>query len=103
MNLNNQSPDQAPSQTAGRTELRRAELVPSSSDTESSSKDPDLREFMAYARTLFMPLIVTKSFIMYFGLNYSMYPGEGYGYGLAASIIVSIANLSFFIWRQSRR
>ena len=65
--------------------------------------DPDASQFLAYARQLLIPIIVTKSFIMYFGLNYSMYPGEGYGWGLAAAIIGGVCSFSYFIWSQYQK
>lgn len=68
----------------------------------SESNDPDLKQFMAYVRTLIMPLIVMKVFLLYFGLNYSRYPGEGYGYGLIATFAVSAASFGYFIWSQTR-
>lgn len=68
-----------------------------------SANDPDLKEFMAYGRTFFIPLIVSKTFVMYFGLNYSMYPGEGYGYGLAGAITFTVCNMAYFIYSQSKR
>ena len=37
--------------------------------------------------------------MLYFGLNYSQYPDEGYGYGLAAAMIFTLSTLGYFIWK----
>ncbi len=52
-----------------------------------------------FIRAVLMPTLIGKSLIMYFGLNYSEYPGEGYGYGLAASIAFTVIMLLIFIWK----
>lgn len=46
-----------------------------------------------------MPTLIGKSLVIYFGLNYSNYPGEGYGYGLILSILFTVAMAARFIWR----
>lgn len=37
---------------------------------------------------------------MFFGLNYSQYPGEGYGYGLLLSVAFTVVMLLRFIWKH---
>ena len=37
--------------------------------------------------------------MLYFGLNYSEYPGEGYGIGLVISICFTLSTLGYFIWK----
>lgn len=69
----------------------------------SDPNDPDLKQFLAFARTFILPLIVFKVFILYFGLNYSQYPGEGYGYGLAATLVLSALSFAYFLWSQRGR
>ena len=61
---------------------------------ESSKKV--LKDFL---KTLIVPLVINKFFMMYFGLMYSNYPDEGYGYGFAATILFLLANCGFFIWK----
>ncbi len=61
---------------------------------ESSKKV--LKDFL---KTLIVPLVINKFFMMYFGLMYSNYPDEGYGYGFAATIFFLLANCGFFIWK----
>lgn len=51
------------------------------------------------AVTFLMPTLIGKSFVLYFGLNYSSYPDEGYGYGLAGSIIFTAFMLIRFGWK----
>lgn len=46
-----------------------------------------------------MPTLVGKTFVVYFGLNYSESPGEGYGYGLVAAIAFTVVNLLRLAWR----
>jgi len=38
-------------------------------------------------------------FMMYFGIHYSLYPDEGYGYGLAATLFFLVFNLGRFVLR----
>ena len=46
-----------------------------------------------------VPTLVNKMFMLYFGLNYSEFPGEGYGYGLVASILFLIFSLARLVWK----
>lgn len=46
-----------------------------------------------------MPTLIGKSLILYFGLQYSNYPGEGYGYGLIATVIFTLAMAGRLIWK----
>jgi hypothetical protein len=46
-----------------------------------------------------MPMLVGKTGVMFFGLNYSQYPGEGYGYGLAASIFITVLSLIGLVYK----
>ena len=52
-----------------------------------------------FLRSFLMPALVGKSFVYYFGLRYSEYPGEGYGYGLVAAILFTVGTLCLFIWK----
>lgn len=45
-----------------------------------------------------MPTLIGKTFILYFGINYSNEPGEGYGYGLIVSILFTTISLGCFAW-----
>ena len=46
-----------------------------------------------------MPMLVNKSFMFYFALNYSNHPDEGYGYGFAATLVILFVTLGTFIWK----
>lgn len=64
------------------------------------STDPKTRSALkVFLRTFLMPTLVGKSLVMFFGLNYSNHPGEGYGYGLAASLAFTFVTLVSFAWR----
>ncbi len=55
--------------------------------------------FGDFLKTLLVPLLLNKFLMMYFGLNFSEHPGDGYGYGLAASIVFLLASVGLFIWK----
>lgn len=63
---------------------------------EQENSKKVLKDFL---RTLIMPMLVNKSFMFYFALNYSNHPDEGYGYGFAATLIVLFITLGSFIWK----
>lgn len=46
-----------------------------------------------------MPTLFGKTLIMFFGLQYASYPDQGYGYGLAISIIFTLTMIARFLWR----
>lgn len=78
---------------------RPTDILPTNPD---DSEDPSLKEMLPYLRSLLVPLLITKTLIVYFGLNYSQFPGEGYGYGLAATIVFTCVSLGYFAWSRSR-
>ena len=45
------------------------------------------------------PTLFGKIAILYFGLNYSNYPGEGYGVGLCISIAFTVCMVGRFLWK----
>ncbi|MBC7466331.1 MAG: hypothetical protein H7256_10095 [Bdellovibrio sp.] len=53
----------------------------------------------AFLRSFLMPTLIGKSLVLYFGINYSLSPDEGYGYGLAASIAFTFCSLVLFAWK----
>lgn len=67
---------------------------------QGAGKDPQRAKLVAYLRTFLVPTMVIKISILYFGLQYAMYPGEGYGYGLVISIAVTLINFAIFIWKN---
>lgn len=50
-----------------------------------------------FLRTLIVPLFITKTAALYCGIKMAQYPGEGYGYGLIASLSLTIASFLWFI------
>lgn len=52
-----------------------------------------------FLRSFLLPTFIGKSFVLYFGLMYSNYPDEGYGYGLIAAISFTLISLSLFLWK----
>ena len=57
------------------------------------------RTLFDFIKSFLMPMLVGKTGVMFFGLNYSQYPGEGYGYGLAASIFLTVFSLLRLIYK----
>ncbi len=65
--------------------------------TDSEKKSQKMmRDFIL---TLILPMLVNKVFMMYFGMHYALYPGEGYGYGLVVTIFVMLGILGYLIWK----
>lgn len=52
-----------------------------------------------FIKVLVLPLLINKGFMLYFGLNYSNNPGEGYGYGLIATILFLFFTIGRFLWK----
>lgn len=55
-----------------------------------------LKDFL---KVLLVPLLINKAFMLYFGLNYADHPGEGYGYGLIATILFLFFTVGRFLWK----
>jgi hypothetical protein len=62
---------------------------------DSNSKSV-LKDFL---RSFLVPTLIGKSFVLYFGINYSLSPGEGYGYGLGIAIAFTFCSLVLFAWK----
>lgn len=52
-----------------------------------------------FIMVLIVPMLVNKMFMLYFGLHYADHPGEGYGYGLAATIAFLLFTIGRFLWK----
>jgi hypothetical protein len=52
-----------------------------------------------FIRAFLLPTLIGKVLILYFGLNYSEYPDEGYGIGLVLSILFTVTMLGLFLWK----
>lgn len=46
-----------------------------------------------------VPMLVGKIAILYFGTQYSAYPGEGWGYWLIGTICFTITMAARFLWK----
>lgn len=63
------------------------------------SPQPQRKILFDFAKSFLVPTLIGKAFVLYFGLNYSEFPGEGYGYGLIAAIAVTVGSLVAFAWK----
>lgn len=52
-----------------------------------------------FVQVFIVPVLINKMFMLYFGLNYSNHPGEGYGYGLMATFIFLAFTIGRFLWK----
>ncbi len=59
-------------------------------------KSPVLRDLIF---AFFFPTAVGKTLIFYFGVNYSNYPGRGYGTGLAISVAFTVFMVGRLLWK----
>jgi hypothetical protein len=61
-------------------------------------EDPNavMKDFL---KAFLIPTIVIKMFLLYFGLHYADFPGEGYGYGIVACIVALIIMMGRFLWK----
>jgi hypothetical protein len=55
-----------------------------------------LKDFLL---SFLIPTLIGKAFVLYFGLNYTNYPGEGYGYGLIVALSFTIFMIGKFLWK----
>lgn len=62
----------------------------------NKESNPILKDFI---KVFLFPTLINKMFMMYFGLNYSNYPGDGYGYGLLATIAFLFFTVGRFLWK----
>lgn len=67
---------------------------------EKKNKPDQFKVSLAMTRTLIVSMLILKTSVLYFGLKYSEYPGEGYGYGLAASVCLTVFNISYFLYKM---
>ncbi len=62
----------------------------------TDSSNPVLKDFL---KAFLIPVLINKMFMYYFGVNYSNYPGQGYGYGLIATILFLLFTCGRLIWK----
>lgn len=82
------------------TQIKTSEISALISPTHKESplikKTAELKDFIF---PFLVPTLIGKSLVLYFGLNYSEYPGEGYGYGLIITIAFTLTMMARFLWR----
>jgi hypothetical protein len=61
-----------------------------------SGNNSVLKDFL---KVFLVPILVNKMFMLYFGVNYSNYPGRGYGYGLIGTILFLVFTCARFVWK----
>jgi hypothetical protein len=64
-------------------------------------QDPK-KELAVFLRSFLVPVLITKSFLFFFGIQYSKYPGEGYGWGLLFMIVFTLSSFLYFVVKQSK-
>ncbi len=67
-----------------------------SNESPAPKNNSTLKDFIT---VLLVPLLVNKAVMLYFGINYSNNPGEGYGYGLIATIAFLFFTVGRFLWK----
>lgn len=63
---------------------------------KNDSQQTRLKDFII---AFIFPTAINKIFMLYFGLNYSNHPDEGYGYGLIATIVFMFIMIGRFLWK----
>lgn len=63
---------------------------------KTGENNPIVKDFI---KVFLLPTLLNKAFLLYFGLNYSSHPDEGYGYGLVASIVFLFFTVGRFLWK----
>ncbi len=76
--------------------------APSADYVARAAKPSESRQLFYFLRAVLLPLLITKSFLFYFGIQYSRYPGQGYGWGAFISGSFTVVMLIYFIWKQSK-
>lgn len=69
-------------------------------ETHAMKKPASSKKVLAdFLKVFLVPLLINKLFMLYFGLNYADNPGEGYGYGLVATILFLLFTVGRFLWK----
>ena len=62
--------------------------------------DPENRKLLNYIRIFIVPTLALKAAVLYFGIQYSLNPDEGYGWGLLISILLTLTNFAIFLFKN---
>ncbi len=49
--------------------------------------------------TFLFPVVIGKMALVYTGLMYSAYPGDGWGYALSAILVFTVSMVARFLWK----
>lgn len=62
------------------------------------NKEPNhvIKDFL---KVFILPVLINKIFMLYFGLNYAEHKGEGYGWGLFATVLFLAFTTGSFLWK----
>ncbi len=74
-------------------------MSPEAPIEQKSIDDHAKKTLKDFIKSFLMPTLVGKTLVLYFGINYSLYPDEGYGYDLAASIAFTAFGLLMLVWK----
>ena len=78
-----------------RIDEKDKDLRPDTAEPKNSGS-ATIRDF---AKVFLVPTLLNKAFMVYFGLKFAENPGEGYGYGLIATVLFLLATMGFFLYR----
>ncbi len=54
----------------------------------------------SYLKIFLVPTLLTKIGILYFGIQYSNHPDEGYGWGLLFVVALTLMNFAVFLYKN---
>jgi hypothetical protein len=60
---------------------------------------PSSQVLKDFLQVFLIPTLINKAFMLYFGLHYAEFPGQGYGYGLIACVLFLIFTGGRFLWK----
>lgn len=78
------------------SEVQNEPVVTSEARIQPQADPAVLWDFL---KVFLLPVVINKILMLYFGLKFTEYPGEGYGYGLIATVFILIFTMSRFLWK----
>lgn len=74
-------------------------LLAMAEPVEKTKEEPKKLKVSDLLIPFLFPTLIGKSLVLYFGLHYSEFPGEGYGVGLILSILFTVSMVARFLWK----
>lgn len=74
-------------------------MILKSVETVPVNENKNSKPLIDFLKVFLVPVVLNKAFMMYFGLQYAAHPGEGYGYGLFATVLFLIFTIARFLWK----